>query len=85
MTKKPIILLVEDDGAISVRLHKMLQKWGYDAVIADSYVTALQSAAIHHPTLALMDIDPLIWAVGVRTALIPRWLCGHSSACRPST
>lgn len=50
------ILIVEDDGAIIVRLQRLLQNWGYEVMLAGSAEQALQLAADHTLDLALMDI-----------------------------
>ncbi len=50
------ILVVEDDGAIVVRLKRMLIRWGYGFASASSGEKALEMAVARPPDLVLMDI-----------------------------
>jgi two-component sensor histidine kinase len=53
---KTKILIVEDDGVIALRIRRLLDKWGYESNIANSYEAAKLAAETYRPELALMDI-----------------------------
>ena len=56
MEKKPKILLVDDESAITANLAPILERAGLQVSIADEGEQALQRAAEVHPDLVILDI-----------------------------
>jgi len=53
---KDLILIVEDDPAISKMLHYMLKQDGYKCMVSDTLKNALHIFQTHNPELILLDL-----------------------------
>ncbi len=51
------ILIVEDDNLIILQLRRLLDRWGYDHLVAETAKEAIRTAEAERPDLALMDIS----------------------------
>ena len=57
MEPKMTIMLVEDDAALSEEIRQFLEKWGYQAVIAERFDDIVSEYSACLPQLILMDIN----------------------------
>jgi two-component system response regulator RegA len=64
MTEHPLLLIVEDDGALRARLARAMQERGFDVRAAATTIEAERAIADDPPELALLDLR-----VGDRTGL----------------
>jgi CheY-like chemotaxis protein len=55
MSKRPLILVVDDDAPILLLMRSLLQEFGFDPVQASSGREALESARSQRPDLILLD------------------------------
>ena len=55
MTRKPTILVVDDDGPILLLMRNILREFGFDALGASNGSEALALAREHRPNLVLLD------------------------------
>jgi len=55
--RRPRILYVEDDPSSAMLVKRVLEVEGFDVVIAEDGITALETAQQVHPDLVLMDIN----------------------------
>lgn len=56
MTEKPILLLVDDEAAITDRLAPFLERSGFDVKVALDGVTALELISESNPDLIILDV-----------------------------
>ncbi|MGB3401648.1 MAG: EAL domain-containing protein [Microcoleaceae cyanobacterium] len=70
VTKKPTIMIVEDELIVAENIAQSLKKLGYPiSAIVDSGERAIQAATTHHPDLILMDIMLVGEIDGIEAAL----------------
>jgi EAL domain-containing protein (putative c-di-GMP-specific phosphodiesterase class I)/AmiR/NasT family two-component response regulator len=70
VTKKPTILIVEDELIVAENLAQSLKKLGYPiSTIVNSGEQAIQAVTTHHPDLILMDIMLVGDIDGIEAAL----------------
>jgi two-component system, cell cycle response regulator DivK len=55
--QQPCILVVEDNKDMNMMLAQLLERAGYQVVLAGDGQTALTQAKQHHPDLILMDLS----------------------------
>lgn len=55
MSRKPLILVVDDDGPILLLMRSVLREFGFDAVEAGSGRQAIEEARRQTPDLILLD------------------------------
>ena len=55
MSRKPIILVVDDDGPIIMLMRSLLREFGYEARTATSGAAAVEAARAEAPDLVLLD------------------------------
>lgn len=55
MSRKPLILVVDDDGPILLLMRSVLREFGFDAVEAISGPKAIEEARRRPPDLVLLD------------------------------
>jgi two-component system KDP operon response regulator KdpE len=75
-TKRPVILVVDDDGPILLLMRNLLREFGFDPVVANSGEAALEAAAQQTPDLVLLDLhmpgmrgDEVVQALRARAGL----------------
>jgi DNA-binding NtrC family response regulator len=56
-TKKPRILVLDDDRMIRLTLSEALRSWGYECAQAETVAEATRVFHEEHPPIALLDID----------------------------
>ncbi len=71
MDTKMIIMIVEDDKALSDEIRQFLERWGYQAVPVRCFENILREFSSCHPHLILMDInlpyyDGFYWCSKIR-------------------
>lgn len=57
METKMLILLIEDDAALSGEIKQFLEKWGYQAKIAENFENIVSEFLSCQPHMVLMDIN----------------------------
>jgi CheY-like chemotaxis protein len=57
MTRKPRILVVDDDEPILILMKNILREFQFDAVVASSGAEALRNAAAEPPDVILVDMN----------------------------
>jgi two-component system KDP operon response regulator KdpE len=55
-TRRPVILVVDDDGPILLLMRNLLREFGFDTVVASSGAAALEAARNRPPDLVLLDL-----------------------------
>jgi DNA-binding response OmpR family regulator len=55
MSDKPVILVVDDDAPILMLMKNLLREFGFDTVVADSGIDAIDKARNVRPSLMLLD------------------------------
>ena len=55
MTKRAVILVVDDDEPILLLMRNLLREFGFEPVVARSGAAAIDQARQHHPDLILLD------------------------------
>jgi CheY-like chemotaxis protein len=56
-SRRPLVLLAEDEADIRGLLTTLLERWGYDVAAASSGAEALELAGRLRPTLAVLDVS----------------------------
>jgi CheY-like chemotaxis protein len=55
-SRRPLVLLAEDDRDIRALVGMLLERWGYEVAAASSGRDALEMAASRPPVLAIFDV-----------------------------
>jgi len=55
-SRRPLVLLAEDDPDIQALLATLLERWGYEVAVASTGCDALELAAARMPEIAVVDV-----------------------------